>query len=77
MKTPMQELIEQLKEERDLHGYERGLHYETAIEFTKSLLEKEKEVMVGFAYKCRNLMAADEFAISHWYDKTFNTKEND
>ena len=77
MKTPMQELIEQLKEERDLHGYERGLHYETAIEFTKSLLEKEKEVMVDFAYKCRNLMAADEFAISHWYDKTFNTKEND
>ena len=41
----------------------------------ESLLEKEKEVMVDFAYNCRNLMAADEFAITHWYDKTFNTKE--
>ena len=35
----------------------------------------EKEQMVDFAYKCRNVMAADEFAITHWYDKTFNTKE--
>ena len=41
----------------------------------ESLLEKEKEGMVDFAYKCRNLMAADEFAISKWYDETFNTKE--
>ena len=41
----------------------------------ESLLEKEKEMMVDFAYNCRNLMAADEFAITHWYDKTFNTKE--
>jgi len=40
------------------------------------MLEKEKEVMVDFAYKCRNVMAADEFAINHWYDKTFNTKDN-
>ena len=41
----------------------------------ESLLDKEKETMVDFAYKCRNLMAADEFAISKWYDETFNTKE--
>lgn len=40
-----------------------------------AMLEKEKEVMVDFAYNCRNLMAADEFAITHWYDKTFNTKD--
>ena len=45
MRTPIQELIEQLKEERDLHGYERGLHYETAIELAEAMLEKEKEVM--------------------------------
>ena len=35
----------------------------------------QKGHVVDFAYKCRNLMAADEFAITHWYDKTFNTKE--
>lgn len=38
-------------------------------------LEKEKEVMCKFAYKCRNVMAADGFAITHWYNQTFNTKE--
>ena len=70
----MQELIEQLKEERDLHGYERGLHYETAIELAESLLEKEKEVMCEFAddYQ-RNCFqkSADDY-----YNETFNTKEN-
>ena len=49
MKTPMQELIEQLKEERDLHGYDRGFIYETAIELAEAMLEKEKEVMCEFA----------------------------
>ena len=49
MKTPMQELIDRLKEERDLHGYDRGLHYETAIELAEGMLEKEKEVMCEFA----------------------------
>ena len=42
MKTPMQEHIEWLKKEKDLHGYERGLHYEMAIEHAESLLEKEE-----------------------------------
>ena len=41
----------------------------------KEMLEKEKETMVDFAHKCRNLMAADEFAISKWYDRTFDAKE--
>ena len=68
----MQELIKELKDlQESLDPY--GLH--DAIEFAESMLEKEKEAMVDFAYKCRNLMAADEFAITHWYDKTFNTKE--
>ena len=43
MKTPIQELIEQLKEEKDLHGYEGGLHYEVAIELAESMLEKEED----------------------------------
>ena len=84
MKTPMQELIEQLKEERD--GFlklpphsniqERTENcFGSCIEIAERMLEKEKEVMCEFTYKCRNLMAADEFAITHWYDKTFNTKD--
>jgi len=72
MKTPMQELIKELKDlQESLDPY--GLH--DAIEFAESMLDKEKETMVDFAYKCRNLMAGDEFAITHWYDKTFNTRE--
>jgi hypothetical protein len=50
--------------------------YDYFMEKATQMLEKEKEVMVDFAYKCRNVMAADEFAINHWYDKTFNTKDN-
>jgi hypothetical protein len=84
MKTPMQELIEQLKEE--LNGFlklpphsniqERTENcFGSCIEIAERMLEKEKDVMCEFTYKCRNLMAADEFAITHWYDKTFNTKE--
>jgi len=78
MKTPMQEL---LKLESDLtHMFDSDLRVAMALlEHIRTngnkMLEKEKEVMVDFTYKCRNLMAADEFAISHWYDKTFNTKE--
>ena len=73
MKTPIQELIEQLKEERDLHGYERGLHYETAIELAEAMLEKEEEVMCEFAddYQ-RNCFqkSADDY-----FKETFKTKE--
>ena len=86
MKTPMQELIEQLKEERE--GFmslpphsniqERTANcFGSCIEIAERMLEKEKEAMVDFAYKCRNLMAGDEFAISKWYDETFNTKRNE
>ena len=51
MKTPMQELIKELKDlQESLDPY--GLH--DAIEFAESMLEKEKEAMCQFA---------DEFAI--------------
>ena len=74
MKTPIQELIEQLKEEKDLHGYDRGFIYEEVIELAESLLEKEKEVMCEFAddYQ-RNCFqkSADDY-----FKETFNTKEN-
>ena len=71
MKTPMQELLEWVRATLPM-DLETPQMIERKIE---SMLEKEKEVMVDFAYKCRNVMAADEFAITHWYNKTFNTKE--
>ena len=46
MKTPMQELIKELKDlQESLDPY--GLH--DAIEFAESMLEKEKEAMCDFA----------------------------
>ena len=73
--TPMQEVFAHLRasKENDSFGVAYGVDW--LLENEKSLLEKEKEVMCDFAYKCRNVMAADEFAINHWYDKTFNVEE--
>ena len=67
MRTPIQEVYENFNKmsDRDFKAWM----------LNTDLLEKEKEVMVDFAYKCRNVMAADEFAITHWYNKTFKTKE--
>ena len=59
-----------LYEEGFLQG--NGNEIDDLLEEAKAM---EKEQMVDFAYKCRNVMAADEFAITHWYDKTFNNKE--
>ena len=77
MKTPMQELIEQLKEERDLHGYERGLHYETAIELAEAMLEKEEKVMCGIyddalARVDRNYLGGEGV---EYFNEHFKTKE--
>ena len=73
MKTPIQELIEQMWE---IAKY--GDSYEVApcIEAAEAMLEKEKEVMQDFATdyerECRiNL----ERSIEKCWDETFNTKE--
>ena len=77
MRTPMQELIEWIDTIISVLPDGSGAKNQMIIakEKAESMLEKEKEVMVDFAYNCRNLMSADEFAITHWYDKSFNTKE--
>jgi hypothetical protein len=78
MKTPLQELLQYESDLTNMFDSDvrvAGAMLEYIRTNKKDLLEKEKKVTVDFAYKCRNVMAADEFAISHWYDKTFNTKE--
>jgi len=78
MKTPMQEHIEWLKKERDEHGYERGLHYEMAIEHAESMLEKEKEVIMD-AYDAGlfdgSMDDVDDRMYKDYYNETFKTKE--
>ena len=78
MKTPLQELFEYESDLTNMFDSDvrvAGALLEYIRTNKKDMLKKEKEATCNFAYKCRNIMAADEFAITHWYDKTFNTKE--
>jgi hypothetical protein len=69
MKTPMQELIQTLKEmQESLDPY--GLH--EAIEMAECMLEKEKEVIETAFLEGRILRPLDS---EQWYNVTFNTKE--
>jgi hypothetical protein len=86
MKTPMQELIEQMSYNRDRAvGAEKDA-YNICILYAEQMLEKEKEVMCEFAFNCgdeikdqnnwrspRNLTNYE--VILDYYNKTFNTKE--
>ena len=77
MKTPMQELIEKLKEERSklqaLNERVMVLTLDYAIADAEQMLEKEKEVMESAwqdgMYECDGDGTFEDFY------KTFNTKE--
>ena len=78
MKTPMQELIEQLKFCRNntKRDSPEQTAYAVAIAHAESLLEKEKEVMCKF----QDLAQRSDFWVEYdgaegCFDKTFNTKE--
>jgi len=80
MKTAMQELMDALNDLEVVYISNDWRREVIGINQAKNLIEyiylkKEKEQTIDFAYECRNVMAADEFAITKWYDKTFNTNE--
>ena len=82
MKTPMQELIEKLKEERSklqaLNERVMVLTLDYAIADAEQMLEKEKEVITSaynkgkdyYFYNNTTMPNAEEY-----YNKTFNTQE--
>ena len=83
MKTPMQELIEKLK---DLYDYDlkEGIRNESKlvdIELSQELLDKEKEFMADVwleaqvAYQGDAYIKPSDPTFNEYYDKTFNTKE--
>ena len=76
MKTPIQELIEQLKELKAYtavtNGLERSLPYQTAIDYAETMLEQEKEVIVDV---WNSAYGGDSFHDGEqYYNETFNTK---
>ncbi len=80
MKTAMQELMDALNDLEAVYIQNDWRREVIGINQAKNLIEhiylkKEKEQTIDFAYECRNVMAADEFAITKWYDKTFSTDE--
>ena len=90
MKTPMQELIEKLKEERSklqaLNERVMVLTLDYAIADAEQMLEKEKEVMCEFAFNCGDEIKdqnnwrsprnlTNYEVILDFYNETFNTKE--
>jgi hypothetical protein len=90
MKTPMQELIEKLKEERSklqaLNERVMVLTLDYAIADAEQMLEKEKDVMCEFAFNCGDEIKdqnnwrsprnlTNYEVILDYYNKTFNTKE--
>lgn len=71
MKTPMQEMYDQLKaSKKDEYGLAFAI--DMLLENEQTMLKKEKEVMIDFAYKF-----GDEplLEIAKWYDKQFNTED--
>jgi cytochrome c553 len=77
MKTPVQDLMDEFAKKADslpdtLDANAAYLVFQECYDMAKSMLEKEKEVMIDFAYKF-----GDEplLEIAKWYDKQFNTEE--
>lgn len=65
--TPMQEVYENFNKMSDA-DFKAWL-------LNTDLLKKEKSIIIDFAYKCRNIMAADKYSITKWYNEIFSTKE--
>jgi hypothetical protein len=74
MKTPIQELIDTLKE---LQETQDPYSLQDAIEFAQSMLEKEKEVIMNAFLDGYTHSPDDGFPeyARNYYNETFNTKE--
>jgi len=84
MKTPMQELIEQLKELYDFEFKVSGTKNEPilwAIGKAQALLKKEKEMLAGVWLDAQVAYQGDEYikvsdpTFDEYYEETFNTEK--
>jgi hypothetical protein len=74
MKTPMQELIETFEEMRS--PIDSKVDVDFAISLVKSMLEKEKEVLMkSYQDGLDNGFANGNWDLNLWYNETFKTKE--
>jgi len=83
MKTPMQELISAIRKRQEDEDVQPFMWHEQVVELAESMIEKEKEVMCGFAanfveYECFASFEGEvncDLSTEEYFDKTFNTKE--
>lgn len=78
MKTPMMELIEQLKAIHDCRAkvnIEASLQIHTVVMLAESLLEKEKEVIENAYWDGGQWVPTLGSQCEEYYNETFNTKE--
>ena len=73
MKTPMQELIETFEEMRS--PIDSKVDVDFAISLMKSMLEKEKEVLMDAYMEGGDWEALPQPRFDNYYNSTFNTKE--
>jgi hypothetical protein len=82
MNTPMQILIDQLKDlyDYDLSEGKRNWTILAGIELAQALLEKEKEMLAGVWLDAQVAYQGDEYikpsdpTFDEYYEETFNTK---
>lgn len=67
MKTPMQEMFDQLKASKN-DGYGLAFSIDMLLDNEQAMLEKEKEVMIDFAFKYGDLTMRE---MSDSFDKEY------
>ena len=73
MKTPIQELIETFEEMRS--PIDSKVDVDFAISLMKSMLEKEKEVLMDAYMEGGDWESLPQPRFDNYYNETFNTKE--
>ena len=73
MKTPIQELIETFEEMRS--PIDNKVDVDFAISLMKSMLEKEKEVLMDAYMEGGDWESLPQPRFDNYYNATFNTKE--
>ena len=74
MKTPMQEMYDQLKASRK-DEYGLAFAIDMLLENEQAMLKKEKEAVCEFAERYLDSIPKEHPSIEDVYNETFNTKE--
>ena len=75
MKTPMQELIDIIKQRINDDDSIPYMYNERILELAESLLEKEKEIICNAFSDAQHGAVESRWTAEEYFEETFNTKE--